>query len=245
MLRVIGIGGYKKSGKTEIIEKLVGELVNRGYRVGTIKHIPTKGFTIDQQGTDTWRHAKAGSEKVVSISPEEIATLEKRKADIDEVLKSLRGLDFIILEGFRDSKNIAKIMIARSEEEATELDDEFTTGFVGHGVEGKPVLDRDDVDALTDFVEEKAISLVGGLDCKECGYGSCREFALAAIAGNAPKDGCRALHGKVKLTVDGRQVPLKSFMQDLIAGVVKGMLSSLKQAGGERIELRVMEGGER
>ncbi len=233
------IGGYKKSGKTKAIEGLVRELVKRGYRVGTVKHVPLKGFTLDQPKTDTWRHAQAGSERIVSISPGEVATLEKREADLSEVLPDFGGLDFVIVEGFHRSENVAKIMVARDGNEAAELDDEFTVGFIGHGAGEKPVLAPGDTKALADLVERRAISPVGNLDCGECGYNSCRDFALAALAGKAPRDGCRALHGGVELTVDGRKVPLKSFMQDLISGTIGGMLSSLKWAKGREIKIKV------
>jgi len=239
LFKVAAVAGYKKSGKTEVIERLVKELIERGYRVGTVKHVSHAEFTLDRPGTDTWRHAQAGSKTIVFVSPEEFATLEKRRVDLSEVLLSLRDLDFVILEGFRESENIAKIMIARNENEASELDDEFTVGFIGHGVKGKPVLGRGDVGALADLIERKAIPPVGGINCGECGYGSCREFAIAAIAGKAPKEGCRTLHGGVTLAVDGKRIPLKPFMQDLIAGTIGGMLSSLKGAKGNEIKIEV------
>ncbi len=37
---VISIIGKSESGKTTLVEKLVGELKARGYRVATIKHVP-------------------------------------------------------------------------------------------------------------------------------------------------------------------------------------------------------------
>jgi molybdopterin-guanine dinucleotide biosynthesis protein B len=245
LLRAAVITGYKKSGKTETVEGLVRELVARGHRVATIKHIPRADFSMDQPGKDTWRHAKAGASPVISINPGELATIEKRSPKLEDVLRGIHETDFVLIEGFKEVQNIAKVAVARDDGEASKLDDEFTVGFIGHGVKGKPVLNRGDVSALADLVERKAISPVGGLDCRDCGYESCREFSLAALAGKAPKDGCKALHGKVILTVDGKQVPLKSFMQDLVAGVIRGMLSSLKYAEGEQIELRVVESGSR
>ncbi|GAI35892.1 unnamed protein product, partial [marine sediment metagenome] len=116
MLRTIVIAGRKGSGKTKVIEGLVKELTNRDYRVGTVKHVPKQGFTLDQSGTNTWRHAQAGSKTVVCISPDEVATLEKRKPELGEILLSLRDLDFVILEGFRSAENLAKIMVARNED---------------------------------------------------------------------------------------------------------------------------------
>lgn len=239
MLRAIAISGYKGGGKTSAIENLVEELTDRGYRVGTIKHVPREDFTLDQPETDTWRHARAGSEKVIALSPEEVATLEKRGAELENLLLGIEDLDFVILEGFKSSENVARIVVSRDGEEAKDLEDEYTVGFVGEGKGEKPVLDPEDSSALADFVEEKAIMPVGGLDCGECGFGTCRDYVLAAIDGDAPKEGCVALKGSVSLSVDGKRVPLKPFVQDLIAKTLLGMLSSLKEGEGRKIELEV------
>lgn len=239
MLRVVGIAGYREAGKTRTVEGLVKELVGRGHRVGTVKHVPKEGFTLDQPGKDTWRHARAGSEKIACLSPGELAVMEKREAELEEILLSMLGLDFVVLEGFRRSEGLAKIMVARSEEEASDLDDDFTIGFVGHGVEGKPALGPEEFDSLADLVEERAIPPLGGLDCGECGYDSCLDFSLAALAGKAPKDGCKTIRGGVKLSVDGQRVPMKSFVQDLISSTLAGMISSLRGGKGKKIEIEV------
>lgn len=250
MLKVVGIGGYKKSGKTTVIEGLVSKLVDRGYRVGTIKHIPQKGFTLDQPGTDTCIHAQAGSETVVAIGPEEVATIKKARTNLEKdeagqyptlsrILLSLRDLDFVLLEGFRQAENIAKIMIARNEGEARKLDDIFTIGFIENGVKGKPLFNKGEIGSIADLIEEKAIPPVAGINDGDCGYGSCRGFAVSAIQGKAPKDGCVSLFSKVTLTVDGKQVPLKLFMQDLVANTISGMVSSLKGGEGGNITIKV------
>ncbi len=241
MPRLAIISGFKESGKTKVMEELVKEFKERGYRVGTIKHIPIEDFTLDQPDTDTWRHAQAGAEMIFSISPGEVVSIEKEGADLEEVLLKLvsKDLDFVLIEGFREAENIPKLMIARDEEEASQLDDDFTVGFVGKGVGDKSVMKKEDIISMADFLEEKAIPPVGGLDCGECGYTSCREFALAAIDGNAPKDGCVALGGQVSLKVDGRNVPLKPFIKDLIAKTISGMVSSLRKTEGDKIEIEV------
>lgn len=240
MIRTIGIAGYKKSGKTKMVEKIVEKLKKQDYRVGTVKHVPQEGFTLDQPNTDSWRHAQAGADEIVSISPDEVATIEKRSnAELGEVLLGLENLDFVIIEGFRESEIVPKIMVACDIEEASKLDDEFTVGFVGSGVEDKPVFADDDVDSIVNLIKEKAISPVGNLDCGECGYDSCRDFILATIEGDAPVDGCLALGGSVSLHIDGKRVPLKSFVKDFIANSVSGMISSLKRSEGKKIVLEV------
>jgi molybdopterin-guanine dinucleotide biosynthesis protein MobB len=125
LIAAIGISG---SGKTTTLEYLISELSDEGYRVGAIKHIHREGFTIDKEGTNTWRFSKAGSKITVAISPEEVAIIEKTKAslrddDLDKIVKYLESekLDIIFIEGFHSfiSKRpeILKIITAKSHED--------------------------------------------------------------------------------------------------------------------------------
>jgi len=239
VLRAVAVVGFRKSGKTTVVEGLVRELVKRGYRVGTIKHIREKEFSIDVTGKDTWRHAQAGASVTVSLAPREVATVTKRSAKIEEVMATLQWLDFIILEGFRRSKGIAKIATPRTAEETAKLVDKFTIACIGYGRRGLPVLKLDQVKELADIVEEKALPVLPGLDCRRCGYPSCEEFALAVLKGQAKVEDCQPMHDLVRLRVDGRVIPLNPFVQDMIASTIRGMLSSLKGAKGKEIELTV------
>jgi len=65
---VIAIIGKKNCGKTTLIEKLIPEFIDLGYRVGTIKHHHGT-MSMDQPGKDTWRHKQAGAHAVVLSSP--------------------------------------------------------------------------------------------------------------------------------------------------------------------------------
>ena len=71
----IAVIGSKGSGKTTVTEVLIRELTKKGYKVATVKHIPEQNFTIDTEGKDTWRHARAGASKVISVAPKEIAVI--------------------------------------------------------------------------------------------------------------------------------------------------------------------------
>jgi len=126
MVVVIAAVGISGSGKTTTLEYLISHLSSEGYQVGAIKHIHREGFTIDKEGTNTWRFSKAGSKITVAISPEEIAIIEKTNAslnDLDKVVKLLESekLDIIFIEGFHSfiSKrpDILKIITAKVPED--------------------------------------------------------------------------------------------------------------------------------
>lgn len=151
------------------------------------------------------------------------------------------GSDFVIIEGFKGLKNLVKIVAARNETDLRKLVDEFTIASVGVKKAGLPTFDLKQMKRLADLVERKVPPVLPGIDCKHCGYISCREFALAVLAGKRAWNSCPTLQEQVVLSVDGRRVYLNPFMQSMMAGAIVGMVSSLKGARGKRIELRVVD----
>ena len=64
---VFGIVGWKNSGKTTLVESLVKYITVQGYQVSTIKHAH-HSFDIDHEGTDSFKHRKAGAKEVLLAS---------------------------------------------------------------------------------------------------------------------------------------------------------------------------------
>lgn len=240
MYRAVLVAGFHGAGKTKLVVSIVGELVKRGYRVGTVKHIPEEHFTIDQTGKDTWAHAKAGAELVVSLAPGEVAWIEKRSVELEEVLRRLSGVDFVVVEGFKGFSGLAKIVVARNQAEAEKLVDELTIAIVGVRLSSVPSFDFGQVNEIVNLIEQKSFPPFFGLDCKRCGFDSCEKFAAAVVSGKRRWQECEALADRVILKVNGRQLPLKPFVQEMLAGVVKGMVNSLKDSQGKNIEIKVI-----
>jgi len=123
--KLLAVVGSKNSGKTTTIECIVSGLTRKGFRVGSIKHIHHPDFTIDTEGTDTWRHARAGSKIVACVSSKEIALIIKD--DPEEMLPSIldfmtkRELDVIVVEGLHSSigqrPDVFKIVTAHDAED--------------------------------------------------------------------------------------------------------------------------------
>lgn len=100
-MKVISIVGYKKSGKTTLVEQLVSSLKKHG-TVGTAKHLHE--HNIEEPGTDTHKHAVAGADVVIAVTPNELVKFSKNNnlvTALDELADS--GMDFGVVEGFKDS----------------------------------------------------------------------------------------------------------------------------------------------
>ena len=113
---IVSIVGKSKSGKTTLIEKLIGELKSRGYRVATIKHIP-RGVNFDEPGKDSWRHIQAGNEATAVSAPDKIVMIKPVGQDVtlDEIGRLLgEDYDIILTEGFKQG-NAPKIEIHRKD----------------------------------------------------------------------------------------------------------------------------------
>lgn len=160
MQRIIGVCGFKNSGKTTLVEKLVSHLTEMGFRVSTIKHAH-HDFDIDHEGRDSFRHRKAGATEVAVISQQRWAIMHELRKDepptLDEVLCKLEPCDLVIVEGYkRDTHD--KIEVRNLELKHPELagDDATIVAIAANGKVNStvPVFDRDDVSALAKFLEQ-------------------------------------------------------------------------------------------
>jgi molybdopterin-guanine dinucleotide biosynthesis protein B len=116
MIPIVSIVGKSDAGKTTFLEKLVGQIKERGYRLAVIKH-DFHGFDIDRPGKDTWRLARAGSDVVVISSPHKMAMIKAidRELSLDQLREQIMGgVDIILTEGYK-SADKPKIEISRAQ----------------------------------------------------------------------------------------------------------------------------------
>jgi len=242
LARAVSVVGFKDSGKTRVVEALVGELVSRGYRVGTLKHT-AESVLLDTPGKDTWRHREAGSVATGILHGKGSAFFLDRWMDVGEAVARLGDLDYVVTEGFKSLETMVKLVVPREASEVGELSNGLEIGVVdvdGRGIEGGgvPVIPLGDPGALADVVEGRAFPMLPGLDCKGCGYGSCLEFGAALLAGEAELGSCVGYGSGFSLRVDGVEVALGPFVQDVTRGVLLGLVGSFKGVGRpRRVEL--------
>ena len=92
------------SGKTTLIEKVVGILKARGLRVTVVKHA-SAGFELDKPGKDSWRFRQAGADAVVLVGPGCMALVKNisREPSPEELARVAGDADIVIQEGFKHS----------------------------------------------------------------------------------------------------------------------------------------------
>ena len=160
MIPIVSIVGKSNSGKTTLIEKIIAELVRRGYRVATIKH-NRHGFDIDHEGKDSWRHKRAGARTTVIASPGRVAVVEDVDRDyaIDELAgRYIRDADIVLSEGFK--KNVLpKIEVNRAEMNRGPLsgpEDNLIAVAADRPLDaGVPCYDINDAEGLADLIETR------------------------------------------------------------------------------------------
>ena len=114
---VIGIAGWKNSGKTTLAVRLIEDFTRRGLKVATIKRTHHDDVAAETEASDTARHRRAGAAEVILVSPHRWGPLhalhEESEPQLETILARLTGCDLVIIEGWK-STPIAKIEVRRA-----------------------------------------------------------------------------------------------------------------------------------
>ncbi len=112
---LVGIVGWKNSGKTTLVERLIPILARRGLKVATVKHTHHELRPADGN-TDGERHKRAGAIKTIVIAPDAWEASGRRQSDAPpefaDLARHLSGADLVLVEGFK-SAPIPKIEVRR------------------------------------------------------------------------------------------------------------------------------------
>jgi len=158
-MKVWGVVGWKNSGKTGLVERLVTEFLSRGLSVSTLKHAHHR-FDVDQEGKDSHRHRVAGAHEVLLASRNRWALMhELRDEDepgLDELLQRLSPVDLVIVEGYKRDSH-AKIEAHRAETGSPLIapGDASVRAIASDSaiaLDDRPVFDLDDTTAIADFI---------------------------------------------------------------------------------------------
>ncbi len=98
---IISVTGWSGSGKTTFCERLISELLERGFRVSAAKN-SHRSLETDKAGSDSRRFFEAGAESVCLNAENSMTIFYKKPLGSDDLLAALfANADFIVAEGFR------------------------------------------------------------------------------------------------------------------------------------------------
>ena len=157
---LVGIVGWKNSGKTTLVERLIPILTRRGLKVATVKHTHHELRPADGH-TDGERHAQAGAIMTIVIGPDAWEISGHRQEDAPpafaDLALHLAGADLVLVEGFK-SAPIAKIEVRRrvsqTQEPLAARDKHIIAVATDYLVEanGLPVFDLDEAEGIAAFI---------------------------------------------------------------------------------------------
>ncbi len=247
VLRIVAL--EKKAGKTLIGTKLTRSLRSRGIKVAVIKHIGENIATFK----DTDKYLASGSDLVVALSPELVATYNNvHGKTLVEIVHTIPfEYRIILVEGFKKENIGDAIAVIKDVKEIPELL-RLVPGLIAV-VSWSPVDKREyndikiygfnEIDKITDLVIQRAIEyyykLLPRIDnCGKCGYINCREYVKAYLFG---ENKTCPLMDRVILRINGKRIHLTEFVKTSLTGVVMGFISSLKGAPSNPLQVKKIE----
>jgi len=103
-MQVFGIVGWKNNGKTTLVERLISQLTQMGYKVSSVKHAH-HNVDIDEPGRDSYRHRQAGAKQTLLATEKRWALMhEYRDQDtpkLAQLLALFEPCDLVIVEGYK------------------------------------------------------------------------------------------------------------------------------------------------
>lgn len=220
----LALSGYSGSGKTTIGSFLVKRLTEEGYKVGVVKSCKEKEIFTDIPNKDTWIYRENGASGVV-LFQEKIITLylDPQKNNLTSFkdwyryfLSVFWGYDLVLFEGFKNVDILPKLWVLKDKEEDLNLVKKELKNLLGFVV-------KEDIEWWKNkFPEETFFSIE-------------QEEELLSFL----KDFIEQKREKVILKVNGKKVPLKDFVADILAYPLLGFVKALKGVPEEIQEIEV------
>ena len=161
-MKVIGIIGWKDTGKTTLIEKLINEFNSRNFSVSTIKH-SHHCISVDKEGTDSFRHFNAGARETILASKKKwikfSRELGQHGSSLNYIIKQIIPVDLVIVEGFKmeDHKKI-EVVNGMSDKQPLFETDKTICGLIFNKYKiqntNLPQFERDDIQEICNFIEK-------------------------------------------------------------------------------------------
>lgn len=248
-MRIFSVVGVSLSGKTTTIENIIKELNRRGYTVATVKEIHYENFSIDTEGSNTYRHKMAGSQLVTARGLHETDIMFNERLPMKKIIPFYEDkYDYLILEGVRDA-NVPTIICAKEDEDAKIKWSEWTfcvSGILADKCDSyndvPAISSLKNIGALVDLIEKTTYDRLPDFPkkcCSLCGL-SCKELGLEITKGHKKRTDCVLENANISVKLDGKELPMIPFIQRIVKSSV---LSVIKELDGytddKEIEIKI------
>ncbi len=155
--RAIGVMGWKDSGKTLVVERLVTSLVRRGFGVGTVKHVH-EALSLQPAAKDSVKHLDAGAEIALAFGDGLMVMGKHAGEDLETIVSRYLSLcDIIVVEGFKHA-GIPKIaVVSGSDDILEETENVVAVVYRDAKPEAYPAYTADEIEDLVTFLFEEEI----------------------------------------------------------------------------------------
>ncbi len=209
---VVAIVGNSNSGKTRVAVSLVEKLAAEGYRIAAIKHCP-HGYESDRPGSDTDRLYRAGAQTVIASSPGKRTRTERLEDDsrLEALVASLDDQVDMVIAEGFKESAVPKVLV----------------------LDGGAPPSVDNVIAVVSEMSASSDPPTYSFSTLGLLAAQLRVQFLETAQPPAAED--------VSLVLDGVPVSLEAYPARVLAGVIRGFLSSLKDIppGAEEVHITV------
>jgi len=156
-MRVFAISGLSGTGKTTLLERLVPELVRKGYSVAILKS--TREDVSEPEGTDTWRHQRAGAKTTVLLGPQSTTIKHDCRMKLGGIFAD-SDFDFLLVEGMKRSKIPKFWCLGKNKLELEQLPPETIAAVAWERPAGNveiPIIQEGELSTLVDIIEKHAV----------------------------------------------------------------------------------------
>jgi molybdopterin-guanine dinucleotide biosynthesis protein B len=152
--RIIGVVGWKGSGKTTVVESLVRSLSAKGLVVGTVKHAHEE-VLLDPGAKDSAKHLQAGARVAVAVGDGLVVLGQSTGEDLDAAAARYLSLcGAIVAEGFKHA-DIPKIVVLDGKDDILdEIENVVAVVCRDAGPGNYPRFAPDEIAGLADFLLE-------------------------------------------------------------------------------------------
>ena len=162
MTQVVSFIGHHNSGKTTLLAQVITILLERGYRVGAVKHAPHLD-DMDSRDSDSAQLREAGAEQTLLVSENTCALFWDTDPDepIERLIERLfADYDLVLVEGYKHGPfpkiEVYRRLDTRADPLAGEVEVIAVVASEKVAVpDGVKILSPRRPDEVADFIEEK------------------------------------------------------------------------------------------